>query len=224
MSIHYGKSNTSFINFVGKVEVPGTTLLAQVNIPAPPKGLILFPKVSLGSAADLKLYSTLLKNQYGIIIANLLSIHEQTILSMANNLNLLTERLIEITKWVNRIFVQQDIKLGYFGDCQAGIAAIKASTYFDDEIKAIVCKDGKTDLVKDDLKYVYSPTLLMVDKSENEIVSMNRNAFKSLNSVDKLLLIEENKFSPLLEFSETEVKESLDWIDKYVSSEELVLA
>jgi putative phosphoribosyl transferase len=224
MSIHYGKTPSSFINFIGKVEVSDASLIAQVNIPAPPKGLIIIPKVSSTSTSNLKLCSTLLKNRYGVIVANLLSVHEQAILTIANNLNLLAERLIELTKWVNRIFVQEDIKLGYFGESEAGLVAIKASTYLDDHIKAIVCKDGKVDLVKNDFQKLHSPVLLMVDKREKEIVSMNHHAFSQLHSVDKLLLIEDNKFLNQQECTERELKESIDWIDKYVGSEEFVLA
>ena len=221
MSIQYGKSEYYLIRVIVKIQVSKVTLLAEVNIPAPPKGIVIFPRVKDSSFPHSKLYNTFLNNGYGIVMVNLLKEKET---EEEVGLNALTERLIEATQWVKKVFVHDNVNLAYYGDCHAAATAIKASTCNDYSIKAIVCKDGHTDLILKDLPNVMTPTLLMVDEFNKEIVRMNEDAMKSLNSIEKLIVVKSSEAIPKPEFTQAELMESLDWMDKYVSSVECVTA
>jgi putative phosphoribosyl transferase len=219
MSIRYGKSDYFLIKAIAKIQVSKATLLAEVNIPTPPKGIVIFPQIKNSSFPHSKLYNTFLNNRYGVVIVNLLKEKET---EAEVGIDILTERLIEATQWLKSVFVYDNVNLAYYGDCHTAATVIKASTCRDYEIKAIVCKDSQADLISNDLGNSVTPTLLMVDELNREISSMTKTAMESLNSIEKLIVFKSSEAIPKPDFTQTELNESLDWMDKHMTPSEFV--
>jgi hypothetical protein len=220
MSIQYCKSDKNFISLVTKIPVANTTLSAEVNIPAPPKGIVIFPQLKISPFSHSTLVNSLLTSSYGIVMVNLVNHMEK----IEGGFSVFTDRLIEVARWVKKVFVHENINLAFYADCEAAATAIKASIFLDNSIKAIICKDGHTDLIFNDLENVVAPTLLMVDELNVELLRMNKAAVGIIHSDEKLIIVHNEETNPKGDFTSLELKESFDWVDKYVSRKELVLA
>ena len=62
------------------------------------------------------------------------------------NIELLTERLIAVTQWVQNNSDTKNLKIGYFGASTGAACALYAASSFRD-VKAVVSRGGRTDLV-----------------------------------------------------------------------------
>ncbi len=106
------------------------------------------------------------------------------------NIELLTERLIAVTQWVQNDDDTKGLKLGYFGASTGAAAALFAASSFRD-VKYVVCRGGKTDLVdKETLQDITSPCLFIVGGNDKKVIEINKNTMNELvNDNDKKLEI-----------------------------------
>ena len=115
------------------------------------------------------------------------------------NIGLLTERLVSITKWLsnnnNKPFSAKNI--GYFGSSTGAAATFLAASklskmpdkdgVFDYNIKAIVSRGGRTDLINDTniLKHMNVPSLLIVGSKDEQIIKINKKTMSEFNPPTK---------------------------------------
>ena len=99
---------------------------------------------------------------FATLLVDLLTEEEDYIAENRFNIELLTQRLIEITKWVKKNPKTQSLPIYYFGASTGAASALKASVHFKNEVQGIVCRGGRPDLVWPLLEEVQSPTLLIV--------------------------------------------------------------
>jgi dienelactone hydrolase len=96
------------------------------------------------------------------------------------DIELLTNRLIAATEWLETNFSQYDFPIGYFGASTGAAAAFKAAARRR-EIAAVVSRGGRPDLAGDDLAKVEAATLLLVGSMDLPVVEQNRVAYEKLN-------------------------------------------
>jgi pimeloyl-ACP methyl ester carboxylesterase len=107
------------------------------------------------------------------------------------------------------------LEFSYFGSSTGAAAALKASLKLS-EIKAIVSRGGRPDLVFIDLSKVKIPTLLIVGGQDKDVLKLNKNAYEVLGGIKKLEVIpgathlfeESGKLEKVSELA-------ADWFNKY---------
>src|SRR6478735_7993988 len=95
------------------------------------------------------------------------------------DVELLTNRLIAATDWLETKCSQNDFRIGYFGASTGAAAAFKAAARRH-EIAAVVSRGGRPDLAGGDLSKVEAATLLLVGSLDVPVIEHNRAAFEQL--------------------------------------------
>jgi dienelactone hydrolase len=95
------------------------------------------------------------------------------------NIELLTNRLLAATDWLETNCSQYDFCIGYFGASTGAAAALKAAARRP-EIAAIVSRGGRPDLGCDELSEVEAATLLLVGSLDIPVIEANLATYKKL--------------------------------------------
>lgn len=97
------------------------------------------------------------------------------------DIDLLAQRLIEVTRWVRQQAQTHHLKIGYFGASTGGGAALVAAAALGNEVSAVVSRGGRPDLAGEALARVSTPTLLLVGGWDTPVIGMNREAYEQLH-------------------------------------------
>ena len=105
------------------------------------------------------------------------------------NIELLSQRLLEATEWLQIQPVVKGFYYSYFGASTGAAAALKAAS-LKPQITAVVSRGGRPDLAMEVLPVVKSPTLLIVGNLDHEVLNLNYKALDKLNCEKKLVEVE----------------------------------
>jgi putative phosphoribosyl transferase len=130
-------------------------------------------------------------NQAGIstLLIDLLTEQEDRIYTTRFNIDLLTERLLLVTRW---LFLQPDARhlvMGYFGASTGAAAALRAAAVLGENISAVVSRGGRPDLAEEALNDIQSPTLLIVGGNDKIVIQLNRSAYTRLTGIKDLVIV-----------------------------------
>jgi pimeloyl-ACP methyl ester carboxylesterase len=168
-------------------------LKGNLTIPKEAIGLAIFSHGS-GSSRFSKRnnYVARILNQKNIatLLTDLLTEEEDTIYENRFDIDLLTDRLVEVTNYVSKLPNLNTLPIGYFGASTGAASALKAAARLKDKIKAVVSRGGRPDLALADLKLIQAPTLLIVGSLDEVVINLNEHAFKLLNCYKKLAIID----------------------------------
>ena len=78
---------------------------------------------------------------------------------------------------------------GYFGASTGAAAALLAASMPGARVRAVVSRGGRPDLAGDALYSVRAPTLLIVGGRDEEVLELNRRAYRRLTCPKRLLVI-----------------------------------
>ena len=126
----------------------------------------------------------------GTLLFDLLTQEEDLIYRNRFDIDLISRRMAEATMWVAESTRDRALELGYFGASTGSAAALKASVEVGVEIRAIVSRGGRPDLVMDILPEVRSPTLFIVGGNDPLVADLNRQAFEALTAEKDLRIVE----------------------------------
>ncbi|MGZ3769293.1 MAG: erythromycin esterase family protein [Bdellovibrio sp.] len=146
---------------------------------------------------------------FGTLLFDLLTEEEAADRQNVFNTDLLTERLLSATHWVEERL--RNLPIAYFGASTGTAAAFIAASKTNQKIYAIVSRGGRPDLAEEYLSEVNAPTLLIVGENDTQTIPYNKKAQKKLKSA-KLVIIPEA--SPLFEEPgalDEVVEYALDW-------------
>jgi dienelactone hydrolase len=124
----------------------------------------------------------------GTLLFDLLTSAEDEAYGNRFDINLLSERLVEATDWVQNQSKTAGMSMGYFGASTGAAAALQASVGRQN-IRAIVSRGGRPDLAWDCLERIEAPTLLLVGGRDEEVIELNKKALDRLSSEKKLVVI-----------------------------------
>ncbi|MDZ4403622.1 dienelactone hydrolase family protein [Prosthecobacter sp.] len=96
------------------------------------------------------------------------------------DIDLLAQRLIGVTRWLERQPETRGLKAGYFGASTGGAAALMAAAELGDRVAAVVSRGGRPDLAGNALHKVRSPTLLIVGGYDEMVICLNNEAYDKL--------------------------------------------
>jgi putative phosphoribosyl transferase len=105
------------------------------------------------------------------------------------DIDLLADRLLTATDWVQSSELTKDLAVGYFGASTGAGAAIQAAAKRGEAVGAIVSRGGRPDLARDYLPQVTAPTLLVVGGEDYPVIDMNRDAYELLRSPKEMIIV-----------------------------------
>ena len=90
--------------------------------------------------------------------------------------SLLASRLVRVTQWVRGRPALRDLEIGYFASGLCAGAALAAASVVSD-VRAVVCRGARVDLVIPQLGAVRSPVLLLVGERDTAHIAASRGAY-----------------------------------------------
>ncbi|MEM2784299.1 MAG: alpha/beta family hydrolase [Nitrososphaerota archaeon] len=174
-----------------KIQINSINLDGILGIPENAKGIVIFAHGSGSSRFSPRnnfVARELRKIGLATLLFDLLTEEEDLIYENRFNIDLLADRLIAVTEWVKSNNETKNLKIGYFGASTGAAAALQASTKIED-IKAIVSRGGRPDLVLDYLPKVKAATLLIVGELDEYVIELNKIAYKKLKVEKELKII-----------------------------------
>ncbi|AKB19154.1 MULTISPECIES: dienelactone hydrolase family protein [unclassified Methanosarcina] len=179
-----------------KIPIDSITLEGNLIIPEGAKGIVIFAHGSGSSRHSPRnqyIAQELQRSGIGTLLFDLLTVEEERIDMLTRNLrfdiDLLANRLVNVTTWILSNPATKNFKIGYFGASTGAAAALMAAKEHGNTIKAIVSRGGRPDLAESALIYVDAPTLLIVGGKDTQVIDLNQWAFNRMTMLDKEIKI-----------------------------------
>ena len=203
---------------IGEVLLKGNLRLAEES-----KGIILFSHGSGSSRLSIRnnyVASLLYEQGFSSLLFDLLTAKEDLIYENRFDIELLTDRLVKVTKWVANLKEIKKLPFGYFGASTGAASALSAAAQMGNRIKAIVSRGGRPDLAMPVLKSIKTPTLLIVGDKDDLVTGLNRKAKATIGGICELKIIEgASHLFPEAGKLEIVAKLTAEWFDKYLKKE-----
>lgn len=176
------------------IEIPLNQVVLKGNlfIPENARALVLFSHGSGSSRLSPRnnyVAGVLQHEGLATLLFDLLTEEEDRLYKTRFNIDLLTQRLIEVTEWIKTQKETKGLQLAYFGASTGAASALSAAAYFGDEIAAVVSRGGRPDLAMSELYKVTAPTLLIVGGWDKVVIVLNQKAYGNLRCERKLEII-----------------------------------
>lgn len=124
------------------------------------------------------------------LLFDLLTREEDTDYATRFDIDLLSQRLVAATRWLQRLQGRAPPPIGYFGASTGAAAALRAAASLDGDIAAVVSRGGRPDLAgAAALARVRSPTLLLVGGFDPDVLALNEEALACLHCTKGLTVI-----------------------------------
>jgi len=123
------------------------------------------------------------------LLFDLLTHEEERERANVFDIPLLAERLVEAVHWIDRQRELADIPVGLFGASTGAAAALVAAARLHDRIGAVVSRGGRPDLAAHALEHVRAPTLLIVGGLDDEVITLNEQAYARLQCAKTLEIV-----------------------------------
>jgi len=200
---------------IGEISLKGNLRLADYS-----KGIILFSHGSGSSRLSIRnnyVASLLVEEGFSSLLFDLLSAKEDLVYENRFDIELLTERLVKVTKWVMKYEETRKMPIGYFGASTGAASALSAAAVMGKSIKAIVSRGGRPDLAMPILKDIKTPTLLIVGGDDDVVIELNKKAKAAIEAVCELKIVEgATHLFPEAGKLEIVAKLTADWFDTYL--------
>ncbi|MGH9766449.1 MAG: dienelactone hydrolase family protein [Blastocatellia bacterium] len=193
------KQNSDYSDLLeiqARIPAGDAVLDGDLMIPSGASGIVLFAHgsgSSRHSPRNMNVARIIREAGIGTLLFDLLTREEESVDVFTRHLRfdieLLTERLVEATRWVGSQGVTRDLRFGYFGSSTGAAAALMAATRLEEEIGAVVSRGGRPDLAGDALPLVKSPTLLIVGERDDQVVELNQDAYSRLRCEKEMRII-----------------------------------
>lgn len=176
-----------------QVEIDNIFLEGMLVIPKQVSGIVLFAHGSGSSRLSPRnnfVASMLHKAGLGTLLIDLLTTKEDKNYAMRFDINLLTQRIIQLVHWLKNQREISQLPIGLFGASTGAAAALMVAAELGSEIAAVVSRGGRPDLAMTVLNAVIAPTLLIVGSNDFDVLALNQQAYHQLLSTKKLEIVE----------------------------------
>jgi putative phosphoribosyl transferase len=181
---------TRFHNDIS-IPVNGIRLRGELCIPIKASSIIVFSHGSGSSRMsprNRQVAIYLQKRNFGTLLFDLLTPEEDHNYHNRFEIDLLRERLVEATIWLQNFPAARNTAIGFFGASTGAASALKAVIDLP-YVYALVSRGGRPDLAMDDLPMVNVPTLLIVGSEDEQVLQYNRMAYQALNCEKNLEIV-----------------------------------
>lgn len=176
------------------IPVNDITLKGRLRISELQKGLVIFSHGSGSSRMSSRnnyVADLLLKEGFSSLLFDLLTETEDLIRENRFDIDLLAQRLVIVTQWLDQQNETKNLPIGFFGASTGAASALKAAPFLEDKIKAIVSRGGRPDLAAPVLDKINIPTLLIVGGNDGIVIDLNQKAYGQLKGIKKMEIIED---------------------------------
>lgn len=179
-----------------RIPFEGTTLEADVSVPADAKGLVLFAHGSGSSRFSRRNRSVSRKLQeagFATVLLDLLTQEEERAEALTRHLrfdiDMLSVRLATVTNWAVAQRDLDGLPVGYFGASTGAAAAIVAAAAFPHLVGAVVSRGGRPDLAGSALEELRAPTLLIVGGADTVVIDLNHQALRRMRCIARVEVV-----------------------------------
>lgn len=179
-----------------RIDLQSAVLEADLSLPGTARGVVLFAHGSGSSRfspRNRQVARQLNEAQLATVLADLLTPAEEAIDERTRQLRfdiqLLAERLVELTDWLRADTRTATLNIGYFGASTGAGSALVAAAQRPDTVRAVVSRGGRPDLAGQALARVRAPTLLIVGGNDGAVIDLNRQALGLLHSQKQLAIV-----------------------------------
>jgi putative phosphoribosyl transferase len=185
-----------------QVRIPagGAVLDGDLAIPDGATGIVVFAHgsgSSRHSPRNRSVARVIQEAGVGSLLFDLLTREEESVDVYTRHLRfdieLLTARLIEATRWLASQEETRNLRVGYFGSSTGAAAALMAAARLGAmsgmDIGAVVSRGGRPDLAGGALQMVKAPTLLIVGGHDEPVIELNQDAYARLRCEKELKVI-----------------------------------
>ena len=176
--------------------IPGARLEGDLTIPTGARGIVVFAHgsgSSRRSARNRHVATVVVNGGFATLLFDLLTSREEEIdqrtAELRFNIRLLSERLVEVTDWLQSEPSTREFRIGYFGASTGAAAALVAATQRPDNVATVVSRGGRPDLAGGALADVHAPTLLVVGGADPVVLDLNREAYQLLRTERALEIV-----------------------------------
>lgn len=180
------------INQLISVPAGEINLSGELIIPVNSQSLVIFSHGSGSSRFSTRnnfVARELHKQGIGTFLFDLLTKEEDMNYANRFNIELLSERLIVVTKYIRLLPAVSGLKIGYFGASTGAASALRAAAALPDIIDAVVSRGGRPDLAINIADKVKAPTLLIVGEKDYDVIEMNETAYQKLQCKKKMEIV-----------------------------------
>ena len=166
-------------------------LEGELTIPKYAAGVVLFAHGSGSSRLSPRnqFVAEALQNKgIGTLLFDLLTEEESGDRENVFDIDFLTHRLSDATRWLRHREGTSNYPLGYFGASTGAAAALVAATQ-DKTVGAVVSRGGRPDLAIRHLAGVTAPTLLIVGGHDFGVIELNEKAYRVLRCEKSLKIV-----------------------------------
>lgn len=173
-------------------------LEGELSIPAGASGVVLFAHGSGSSRHSTRnkyVAQTLHDSDIGTLLFDLLTQEEEEEEKYTRHLrfdiSLLAKRLVDTTNWIKTQTEVQTLPIGYFGSSTGAAAALVAAAELGQQVAVVVSRGGRPDLAGASLPMVKASTLLIVGGRDEEVISLNWEAYRRLRCEKKVEIVDQ---------------------------------
>ena len=170
-----------------QIPAAGVTLEADVVVPDPASGVVLFAHGSGSgrhSPRNRQVAGELQRAGLATVLADLLTPSEEQLDARTGalrfDIGLLAGRVAALTDWLVDREQTADLGVGLFGASTGAAAALVAATTRPASVEAVVSRGGRPDLAGGLLRLVRQPVLLIVGERDPTVLDLNRRAMAEL--------------------------------------------
>lgn len=174
------------------INIDSRVLEGELAIPQNAQGLVIFVHGSGSSRfSPRNNYVARILQQYNLatFLVDLLTKEEDLNYEYRFDIDLLCERLNQITDYLKENKEVKELNFGYFGASTGAAAAIKSAVQKSKDIKGIVSRGGRVDLAEKELPELKTPILLIVGENDDFVVEINKEAMKKIKFPKKISII-----------------------------------
>ena len=174
------------------IPLEDVSLKGDLFIPDQAKGLIIFSHGSGSSRLSPrnKFVARQLQSEgLATLLFDLLTPEEDRDYQKRFDIELLTRRLVAVTRWMEDNSQSRHLKLAFFGASTGAASALKAAAQLGNSIGAVVSRGGRPDLAMYSLPEVVSPTLLIVGGWDLPVIELNEKAFDRLTCEKEMKIV-----------------------------------
>lgn len=173
--------------------VAGVALKGLLTLPQAGQGMVIFAHGSGSSRLSSRnnfVADLVRQHGSGTLLFDLLTEEEDRVYENRFDIELLTTRLIAVTRSLQQRDDMEDVAIGYFGASTGAAAALKAAARLGEDIAAVVSRGGRPDLAgAAELAAVRCPVLLIVGGYDSQVIELNERARVQLNCERALKIV-----------------------------------
>ena len=167
-------------------------LAGYLTVPEQAPGIVVFAHGSGSSRhSPRNRYVASILNEAGLgtLLFDLLTPEEEFERANVFDIELLADRLAQVTRWLPTQPRAAGAAIGYFGASTGAAAALWAAAEPGSHIAAVVSRGGRPDLARPRLAAVTAPTLLIVGGHDEVVLDLNRRAQAELRCENHLAVV-----------------------------------